>query len=88
MRTTVDLPVHLLEDAQRLAGCATRRETVVTALEELIRGRRRLRLLGMLGNTDVKLTADDIREMRRDREPPEADEPLVLILPSDGRHRS
>jgi Arc/MetJ family transcription regulator len=87
MRTTLDLPEGLLDEAQQLTGSATKRQTVVTALEEVIRARRRQELLDMLGKTKLNLTHEDIREMRRDREPPDPSEPLVLILPSDGRHR-
>ena len=37
MRTTIDLPEELLEKARRGAGLRTTRETVIKALEELVR---------------------------------------------------
>jgi len=84
MRTTVELPDGLLEEAQRLTGAKTKRQTVITALEEVIGARLRQRLIDRLGNTKLNLTMRDIREMRRGRKPPPKDAPLMLIGPFDG----
>jgi Arc/MetJ family transcription regulator len=87
MRTTLDLPENLLAEAQQLTGSATKKETVVTALEEVIRARRRQELIDMLGTVKLNLTPEDIREMREGRKPPPKDAPLIYIHPSEGRHR-
>jgi len=87
MRTTIDLPKDLLAEAQQLTGSATKKETVVTALEEIIKARRRQELIDMLGTVKLNLTMEDIREMRQGREPPGPGDPLVLIGPAEGRHR-
>lgn len=40
MRTTLDLPGALLDEAQRLLGFKSKTDTVVLSLTELIRRRR------------------------------------------------
>ena len=40
MRTTLDLPEALIEEAQRLLGFKSKTDTVVVSLRELIRRRR------------------------------------------------
>ena len=87
MRTTLDLPEDLLEQAQRLTDSPSKRQTVVTALEEVVRARLRQQLIDRLGKTKLNLTKDDIREMRKGRKPPPKDAPLILIHPAEGRHR-
>jgi Arc/MetJ family transcription regulator len=87
MRTTIDLPEGLLEEAQQVTGSATKRQTVVAALEAIVEARRRQELLDMLGKTKLNLTQEDIREMRQGRKPPPKDAPLILIGPAEGRHR-
>jgi Arc/MetJ family transcription regulator len=87
MRTTLNLPEDLVEEAQRLTNSRSKRETVITALEELVRDRLRQRLIDRLGKTELNLTREDIREMRKGREPLPKGSPLVLIGPAEGRHR-
>ena len=40
MRTTLDLPIELLEDAQQLLGFRSKTDTVVLSLRELVRRKR------------------------------------------------
>ena len=87
MRTTLDLPEELLKEAQRLTASPTKRQTVVTALEELVRAKRRKRLIARLGRKKLNISPEDLAEMRQGREPPGPDEPLRLIMPSEGQHR-
>jgi len=87
MRTTLDLPEDLVDEARRLTNSRSKRETVITALEELVRDRLRQRLIGRLGKTRLNLTREDVREMRKSREPPPKGSPLVVIAPAEGRHR-
>jgi Arc/MetJ family transcription regulator len=49
MRTSIDLPEDLIEEARRGAGLRTIRETVITALEELVRKTKREELRAMAG---------------------------------------
>jgi Arc/MetJ family transcription regulator len=64
MRTTLDIDQDLLREAQAIGETRTKRETVERALAEFISGRRRERLRGMLGKTDIALAGDALDRMR------------------------
>ncbi len=49
MRTTVDLPEELLEEARRATDSKTMRETLILALEELVKKSKRERLRQLAG---------------------------------------
>lgn len=55
MRTTLDLPEGTLENARRAAGLATKRETVIAGLEELIKKGKREQLRRLAGRVRLKL---------------------------------
>jgi Arc/MetJ family transcription regulator len=63
MRMTLDLPESLLEEARRLLGFKSKTDTVMLALEELVRKRRIDELKSLLGL--VKLEIDIPRSRRR-----------------------
>jgi len=65
MRTTVNLPGDLLEEARRRADAKTMRETLILALEELIRKSKREELRSLAGQ--VPLDIDLSRSRRRGR---------------------
>ncbi|MDE2659902.1 MAG: type II toxin-antitoxin system VapB family antitoxin [Acidobacteriota bacterium] len=65
MRTTLDLPVELLDEAQRLLGFKSKTDTVVQSLRELIRRKRIEELRGLLGA--VTLDVDVPKSRRRPR---------------------
>ena len=65
MRTTLDLPVELLEEAQRLLGFTSKTDTVVLSLRELIRRNRIRELRDLLGS--VTLDVDTAVSRRRPR---------------------
>lgn len=65
MRTTLDLPEALVEEAKALLGYKSKTDTIVFALEELIRRRKIERLKGLLGT--VPLEVDLARARRRPR---------------------
>jgi Arc/MetJ family transcription regulator len=65
MRTTLDLPDDLLEEAQRLLGFKSKTDVVVLSLRELVRRRRIEELKGLLGA--VQLDIDLPRSRRRPR---------------------
>jgi Arc/MetJ family transcription regulator len=62
MRTTLDLPEDLLNEARRLLGFKSKTDTVVLSLRELVRRRRIDELKGLLGS--VKLDVDLPRSKR------------------------
>jgi Arc/MetJ family transcription regulator len=49
MRTNIDIDDDVLEEARRLTGARTKRETVDLALRELVAGYRRAGLLKLRG---------------------------------------
>ena len=65
MRTTLDLPAELLNEAQRLFGFKSKTDTVVQSLRELIRRKRIEELRELLGA--VTLDVDVPRSRRRPR---------------------
>jgi Arc/MetJ family transcription regulator len=65
MRTTLDLPEDLLNEARRLLGFKSKTDTVVLSLRELVRRRRIDELKALLGS--VKLDVDVPRSRRRPR---------------------
>ena len=64
MKTTVDIPDDLLEDAMKLTGARTKREAVVTAIADYNRRQRTASLRRHLGTCKSFLTADDLRRLR------------------------
>ena len=65
MRTTLDLPEPLIEEARRLLGFKSKTDTVVVSLQELVRKKRVEELKSMLGR--VKLEIDLPKSRRRPR---------------------
>jgi Arc/MetJ family transcription regulator len=63
MRTTLDIPEPLLEEARRLLGFKSKTDTVVLSLQELIRRRRIEELKSLMGA--VKLEIDIPKSRRR-----------------------
>jgi len=66
MRSTIDLPDELLEEARRLSGLRTKRAVVIAALEEFIRQRRLARLRRRLGRTELQITLEELEQLRAD----------------------
>ena len=63
MRTTLDLPEDLVNEAKALLGFKSKTDTIVFALEDLIRRRKREKLVEMFGK--VKIDIDLDRSRRR-----------------------
>jgi Arc/MetJ family transcription regulator len=66
MRTTLDIPEPLIEEARQTLGFKSKTDTVVLALRELIRRRRIEQLKGLMGH--VRLDIDPARSRRRPRQ--------------------
>ena len=62
MRTTLNLPTELLDEAQRVLGARSKTETVVLSLRELIRRKRIDELRSLLGSVTLDV---DIAQSRR-----------------------
>jgi Arc/MetJ family transcription regulator len=65
MRTTLDLPEALLEEARKALGLKSKTDTVVMALRELLRRRRLDELKALMGR--VHLHVDVPASRRRPR---------------------
>lgn len=63
MRTTLDIPEDLLEEARNLLGFKSKTDTVILSLQELIRRKRIEELKALLGH--VKLEIDLPASRRR-----------------------
>ena len=62
MRTTLDIPRPLIEEARRILGFKSKTDTVVLSLQELIRRRRIEELKEIMGSVDLQI---DIPASRR-----------------------
>lgn len=65
MRTTLDIPEPLIEEARQLLGLKSKSDTIVVALQELIRRKRIDQVKAMMGH--VKLDIDLPKSRRRSR---------------------
>lgn len=66
LRTTLNIPEELIEEARRLLGFKSNSDVVVLALTELIRHQRIDALKSTLGSVDLDL-GKSRRRARRDR---------------------
>jgi hypothetical protein len=62
MRTTLDIPESLIEEARQLLGFKSKTDTVVLSLQELVRRRRIEELKSMLGAVELDI---DVPKSRR-----------------------
>jgi Arc/MetJ family transcription regulator len=68
IKTTIDIPDESLKEAIRHTGAKTKRDAVVTAVNEFNRLRRLERLAHRLhGSCPDFMSQADLRQMRRDR---------------------
>ncbi len=65
MRTTLDIPEPLIEEARHLLGFKSKTDTIIVSLQELIRRKRIDQLKAMMGH--VKLEIDLPKSRRRSR---------------------
>lgn len=62
MRTTLDLPEPLIEEARRLLGFKSKTDTVIVSLRELVRRKRVEHLKALAGEVDLEI---DVAKSRR-----------------------
>lgn len=65
MPTNLAIDDRLLDEARRIGGRKTKRETVNDALQEFIRRRQRLNLVNVMGTVDYDPAYDYKKERRR-----------------------
>jgi Arc/MetJ family transcription regulator len=61
MRTTLDLPEELLEEARTALGFKSKTDTIVLALRELVRRQRLEELKALMGSVRLDVDTDSSR---------------------------
>ncbi|MDR1278486.1 MAG: type II toxin-antitoxin system VapB family antitoxin [Treponema sp.] len=61
MRTTLDLDKKLLDEAMKWTGASTKTSVIHEALKEIIKNRKRLRLVEMAGKVKLEANVDVTR---------------------------
>ncbi len=61
MRTTLDLPIDLLNEAMKATHTKTKTKVIIIALEELIRKSKIAELKGFKGKVDLGIDLNTIR---------------------------
>ncbi len=61
MRTTLDLPKELLDEAMKATDIKTKTKVIITALEELIRKSKLSDIKKYKGQIDLDIDLNDIR---------------------------
>lgn len=64
MRTTLDLPESLLNEAMRASHQKTKTATIVTALNDLIRKNKLQQLRTFRGKIDIDLDFNELRKRK------------------------
>jgi Arc/MetJ family transcription regulator len=67
MRTTLDLPTELVDEARSALGYTSKTDTVIFALREVVRRRRVDDLKDMLGRIEFEFDPAELRERERRR---------------------
>lgn len=61
MKTSIDLPEELIDEAMRISGSKSKIEAIKWALQEMIERERRLKLLNFKGKIDLEIDLDSSR---------------------------
>lgn len=64
MKTTLDIPQNVLEDAIKYTGAKTKREAIVTAVTDFNRRRKLASLANRLGTFDDFLSPNELQDLR------------------------
>lgn len=64
MKTTLDIPELVLEEAVRLSGARTKRAAVLAALNDFTRRGRMRSLAAKLGDSGTFVTSDELETLR------------------------
>lgn len=67
MRTTLDLPEKLVEEARERLGYKSKTDTVIFALKEVVRRGRIEDLKDLMGKIEFEFDPNEIREKSRAR---------------------
>lgn len=64
MRTTMDLPKDLLEEARKICGTKTKTSAVILSLQKLIESKKIEKLRSLRGKLNLNV---DLKRLRKDR---------------------
>jgi hypothetical protein len=67
MRTTLDLPAELVNEARNALGYVSKTDTIIFALKEVVRRSRIDDLKNMLGRIEFEFDPTELRERERRR---------------------
>jgi len=67
VKTTVDIPDKELADAMKFTRAKTKREAIVTAIEDFNRRRRMAELVKYSGSSKSLITLTELQKLRRKR---------------------
>lgn len=65
MRTTLDIPKELLDEAQQVLGFKSKTDVVIQSLKELIRKKRIEELKALAGKISLDIDIDKSRRRRK-----------------------
>ena len=65
MKTTVDIPDNDLADAMRFTRAKTKRQAIVTAIQEFNRRKRMAELIKYAGTCKDLISVEDLSQQRR-----------------------
>lgn len=68
MKTLVDIDEAVLKEAMGVAGASSKKETIMLALEELIKSRLRQQLKNKRGSGILRMNLSDLRKIRQRRQ--------------------
>jgi len=69
MKTTLDIPTSVLEEAIRLSGARTKRAAVLAALDDFTRRGRMRALVAKLGRSETFMTPAELEKLRASDKP-------------------
>jgi hypothetical protein len=64
MKTTLDIPQDVLDDALRFTGAKTKRDAIVTAVSDYNRRQKLASLAGRLGTFDDFVSVKELHQLR------------------------
>ena len=62
MRTTLDIPETLIDEAMKVTGSKSLKQLVITALKTQIRESKRKNLINLKGSVDLDIDLDKLRD--------------------------
>lgn len=65
MKTSIDIPDNVLEEAMRYSGASTKREAILTAMRDFIRRRKMADLVRHEDTCEDLMTVEELEAMRK-----------------------